>query len=330
MNPSSGELTPLSGFPVAVGIDPTILAHDPQNRFLIVSDNSANLLHLFAIDSLSGALAEVSPSPYITKIEPGTVITDPTGTHVYLYASGGNVAYPGQGGNLIDAYNLSSTGVLTNVAGSPFATGSTSISMSGGIPAMVTDALGKFLYAQDYENLYIFGIDSSSGALTLLQTIPGEFNCAIALDPTGDYLYQVGSNSILSYSIDPTSGLLKLAKSTSNVEGFGTLTITLSPSGRFAYTIEGNDFTFNLVSYTLSNGSFTQVGEVYPGVFGAQIAVDPTGSFVYVPQACSNCPNAAYNVIHEFSVGSTGALTPLSVPTVAAGITPWGITLISQ
>jgi len=58
--------------------------------------------------------------------------------------------------------------------------------------------------------------------------------------------------------------------------------------------------------------------------------VDPSGSFVYVPQACSFCPSGMYNVIQEFSVGSTGALTPLSVPRVAAGVTPWGITVISQ
>jgi 6-phosphogluconolactonase (cycloisomerase 2 family) len=328
VNPTSGELTPLSGFPVAVGIGPTIVTHDPQNRFLIVSDNSANLLHLFAIDSSSGVLTEVSPSPYITKIEPGTVITDPTGTHVYLYASGENGAYPGQGGNLIDAYNLSSTGVLTNVTGSPFATGSTSISMSAGIPAMVTDALGKFLYAQDNVNLYIFGIDSSSGALTLLQTIPGEFNSAIALDPAGTYLYQVGSNSILSYVIDPSSGRLSLSKSSPTaLQPGGPYTITLSPSGQFAYTIENNN---DLVSYSVNNGMFTPMGIVYTGVYGEQIAIDPSGSFVYVPQACSNCPSGLYNVVHEFTVGSNGTLTPLSSPTVAAGITPWGITLISQ
>jgi 6-phosphogluconolactonase len=154
----------------------------------------------------------------------------------------------------------------------------------------------------------------------------------LALDPAEDYLYEVGSNtdSILSYSIDLTSGMLKLAKSSPRAEKFGALAITISPSGLFAYTIESDNNTFNLVSYSISNGEFTPVGKVYPGVYGAQIAVDPSGSFVYVPQACSSCPGSAYNIINEFSVGSTGALTPLSVPTVAAGVTPWGITVISQ
>ena len=72
VDPSSGVLTPLNGFPFAFGSNPTLLTHDPQNRFLIIADNgAADLLHVFAIDSTTGALKEVSPSPYITKNQPG-------------------------------------------------------------------------------------------------------------------------------------------------------------------------------------------------------------------------------------------------------------------
>jgi 6-phosphogluconolactonase (cycloisomerase 2 family) len=331
VDPSSGALTPLNGFPFAFGSNPTILTHDPQNRFLIVADNgAADLLHVFAIDSTTGALKEIGPSPYITKNQPGTVITDPSGTHLYLYVSGENGAYPGQGGNQVHAYNLSSTGVLTEVVGSPFFTGSIGISASADTPGMVTDAAGKFLYVQDLANLYTFGIDASSGALTLLQTLPLESGYALAIDPAGSYLYTVGSKSILGYSIHPVSGVLKLAKSSPAVEGDGAITITLSPNGQFAYTLEGNNSTFNLVSYAISNGSFTPVGKVYPNVWGWQIAVDPSGSFVYVPQACIFCPDGVYNVIHEFSIGSTGALTPLPGSPVPGGVTPSGITVTSQ
>jgi 6-phosphogluconolactonase (cycloisomerase 2 family) len=331
VDPSSGVLTPLNGFPFAFGSNPTLLTHDPQNRFLIIADNgAADLLHVFAIDSTTGALKEVSPSPYITKNQPGSVIVDPSGTHVYLYVSGENGAYPGQGGNQVHAYSLSATGVLAEVAGSPFFTGSTGISESQDTPGMVTDAAGKFLYVQDLTNLYTFGINVSSGALTLLQTLPLNVGSALAMDPAGSYLYAVGSKSILSYSIDPVSGLLKLAKSSLAFGESGAFTIALSPNGQFAYTLEGNNNTFNLVSYAVSNGTFTSVGKVFPGMWGFQISVDPSGRFVYMPLACSFCPDGIYNVIYEFSIGSTGALTPLPGSPVPAGVTPLGITVTSQ
>jgi 6-phosphogluconolactonase len=330
VDPSTGVLTPLNGFPFAFGSNPTLLTHDPQNRFLILADNgAADLLHVFAIDGTTGALKEISPSPYITKNEPGSVIVDPSGTHVYLYVSGENGAYPGQGGNQVHAYNLSSTGVLTEVEGSPFFTGSTGISESESTPGMATDLAGKFLYVQDLMHLYTFGI-ASSGALTLLQTLPLDVGGALAMDPAGTYLYTVGSNSILSYSIDPVSGLLKLAKSSPTVGSGGALTIALSPDGQFAYTLEGNNSTFDLVSYAVSNGNFTSVGKVFPGMWGFQIAVDPSGRFVYMPLACSFCPDGVYNVIYEFSIGSTGALTPLPGSPIPGGVTPLGITVTSQ
>ena len=319
VDPSSGALTPLSGFPFPLGTNPEIIAHDPQNRFLIVTDASTSQLHVLAINSDTGALAEVTTPPYVTLKSPYSEVIDPTGSHVYVVSLNTGV---------VGAFNLSSTGVLTEVAGSPFST-----SAPGNGTSLVINSEGSFLYVQDTANLYVFSVSAGTGALTLRQTLKGPIQgLQLALDPAENYLYAVGAgtNSILTYSIDASSGLLTAAKSSAIVGPNGALTITLSPTGQFAYTIEGNTTTFNLVSYALSNGSFTSVGNVYPGVYGEQIAVDPSGRFVYVPQACSFCPSGLYNVVHEFSIGSTGALTPLPVSTVAAGVTPWGITVTSQ
>jgi hypothetical protein len=69
---------------------------------------------------------------------------------------------------------------------------------------------------------------------------------------------------------------------------------------------------------------------VYAYIYGQKIGIDPSGSFVYVPQACSNCDSGAYNVVNEFSIGSSGALTKISGSPVGAGITPWGIAFTTQ
>ncbi len=282
-------------------------------------------MYVFAINGTSGALTDVSPSPYLTQIESGPVIVDPSGTHVYLYRTGSNDGYPGVAGNQLVGYSLGSTGVLSEIPGTPIATGLEAFfSPCTGI---VIDPAGKFLYLQDISNVYTFGIAGASGALTLLQTVPSASGGGLALDPAGSYLYAAGSNLLLTYAIDPNTGLLTLAKSSSTAEQSGAYTIAISPNGKFAYTIENNNY---LVSYTITGGTLVPVGPVYSGVYGQQIAVDPSGSFVYVPQACSNCPSGLYNVVHEFSIGSTGALTPLSNATVPSGTTPFGITVTTQ
>jgi 6-phosphogluconolactonase len=316
VDPSSGALTPLSGFPFPLGTNPEIIAHDPQNRFLIVTDASTSQLHVLAINSDTGALAEVTTPPYATLKNPYSEVIDPTGSHVYVVSLNNGV---------VGAFNLNSTGVLTEVVGSPFST-----SAPGNGTSLVMNSQGSFLYVQDTANVYVFSVSGGTGALTLQQTLKGPVQGSqLTLDPAENYLYAVGagSNSILTYSIDASSGLLTAAKASAMVEKNGAYTVTVSPNGRFAYTIENNN---DLVSYTITDGAFTPVGKSYSGVYGAQIAVDPSSSFVYVPQACSFCTNGPYNVVHEFSIGSTGELTPLPVSTVAAGVTPWGITVTSQ
>lgn len=321
VNTSTGALTPLGGFPFTLGVNPTVVTHDPQNRFLIVGDIAAAQIHVLAINSTTGGLSEVSPSPYFPFAEPVALTVDPSGTHVYVAS---------QQVGKIAAYSLSSAGVLTAVAGSPFSTGNTTGPYTVGGSSLFTDTAGKFLYVQDFYGVYVYAINSATGALTLMQTIAGpSFGGGIALDPSGSYIYAVGSgaNSIFSFAVNASTGMLSLAKMSPMVEQSGAYTISVSPSGQFAYTIEDNN---DLVSYSISNGAMTPVGTPYSGIYGQQIAVDPTSGFLYVPQACGYCPSGVYNVVHEFSLGTTGALTKLNGSPVAAGVTPWGITITTQ
>ena len=63
----------------------------------------------------SGALNEVSGSPYAVGTGPTAVITDPTGSYVYV---------ANKGSNNISAFTLTAaSGKLTAVAGSPFSSG---------------------------------------------------------------------------------------------------------------------------------------------------------------------------------------------------------------
>ena len=317
VNTSTGALTAFSDFPLAVGTNPTVVAVDPQNRFLFVGDIGLSELHVFAIESSTGALSEIADSPYATVNEPVAIAVDPSGTHVYVVS---------QGSNSVGGFSLSTAGALTPISGSPFATSGT---QDFGFDIVINTA-GTFAYVKDLVNIYAYSVSESSGALTLVQTIAGPSSLGgIALDPHGTYLFAVGAgnNSILAYSIDASSGLLTPAGSSPMVEQDGAYTLSISPTGQSAYTIENNN---DLVSYKLNNGVFTPIGSVYAQVYGERIGIDPSGSFVYVPQACSNCPSGVYNVVNEFSIGSTGALTKIPGSPVAAGTTPWGIAFATQ
>jgi 6-phosphogluconolactonase len=317
VNTSSGALTALSGFPLTVGANPTVVAVDPQNRFLFVGDIALGLLHVYSIDSSTGSLSEIADSPYQTVWEPVAIVVDPSGTHVYVAS---------MGSNSVGGFSLSSTGALTPISGSPFATSGTEDFGDD----IVMNVAGTFAYVQDAVNIYAYAVNATTGALTLSQAISGPSGVGgIALDPHGTYLYAVGpgTNSILAYSVNASTGLLTLATSSPMVEQDGAYTISVSPTGQFAYTIENNN---DLVSYSLADGGFTHTGSVYAQVYGEKIGIDPSGSFVYVPQACSNCPSGVYNVINEFSIGGNGALTKISGSPVSAGTTPWGIAFTTQ
>lgn len=314
---STGALTTLNGFPLTIGLNPNVVAVDPQNRFLFVGDIAASELHVFTINSSTGALSETATSPYATVKEPVAIAVDPSGSHLYVAS---------QGSDLVGGFNLSTTGALTPIAGSPFGTSGTQDFGDD----VVINAAGTFVYVQDLVNIYTYNVSASSGALTLVQTIAGpSLAGAIAIDPRGTYLYAVGSgtNSILAYSINASTGLLMQANSSAMVEQDGAYTISIAPTGLFAYTIEKNN---DLVSYALNNGAFTPTGSVYSQVYGQKIGIDPSGSFVYVPQACGNCPGGVYNVVNEFSIGGTGALTKIPGSPAAAGTTPWGIAFTTQ
>jgi 6-phosphogluconolactonase len=314
---STGALTALSDFPLTTGANPEVVAADPQNRFLFVGDIAFSELHVFTIDNSTGALSEIGTSPYATVNEPVAIVVDPSGTHVYV---------AGMGSNSVGGFSLDATGALTPIAGSPFATSGTQDFGDG----IVIDAAGTFLYVQDLANIYTYSVSESSGALTLVQTIAAPLSVGgIALDPHGTYLYAVGpaANSIQAYSISASTGLLTPAASSPMLEHNGAYTISISPTGLFAYTIENNN---DLVSYALDSGVFTPTGSVYAHVYGQRIGIDPSGRFVYVPQACGNCASSVSNFVNEFSIGPTGALTQIPGSPAAAGKTPWGIAFTTQ
>jgi len=113
LNASTGALAPVSGSPLAAGTNPEALTVDPAGRYVYVANaETANQVVSYAIAPTSGALTLVSAAQGGNL--PIAIAVDPSGQ--FLYASNFN-------SNDVSAYTISAAGVLSAVAGSPFAVG---------------------------------------------------------------------------------------------------------------------------------------------------------------------------------------------------------------
>ena len=113
LNDTTGLLTQVSGSPLAAGSAVEALTVDPAGRFVFAANaGAANQVASYAITPASGILTFQSSAA--TDALPIGISLDPSGT--FLYTVNFN-------SNDVSAYTVSATGVLTAVAGSPFAAG---------------------------------------------------------------------------------------------------------------------------------------------------------------------------------------------------------------
>jgi 6-phosphogluconolactonase len=112
------------------------------------------------------------------------------------------------GSNNVSAYTVNATtGTLTPVAGSPFATGSTPYSVA-------VDPTGKFVYVPSSSGtVWAYALTAATGALTSVTGSPfatGTAPFSVAVDPSGKFAYvaNLGSNNVSAYTIDTNTGAL--------------------------------------------------------------------------------------------------------------------------
>ena len=120
---TGGALTPINGSPFAASATPIGLGIDPQGALLFAANSASNNVSAYAIDSSSGALGQVSGSPFPTGgVGPSAVAVDSETSFVYV---------TDQASHDIAAFSIASNGALQPVKGSPFgvATNATSITV---------------------------------------------------------------------------------------------------------------------------------------------------------------------------------------------------------
>jgi|HubBroStandDraft_1064217.scaffolds.fasta_scaffold05589_3 hypothetical protein len=226
INTTTGALTALANFPVAIALNLPIagfnqynVTTDPGGNYLFIADSGANVILVYAIDGTTGALTAVG-SPVTTTIEPGNLATDGLGRFLYLCLDGAD-----HNGGVIAGYTIGSGGALTAIPGGFFTT------PPAGIWQLQGDASGKYMIGtsgntasilgSDDLHLYVFSIDQTTGVLTQaagspVTTLYSPFT--IAMQPpasAGEFVYSLsindtatGYNPIEGFQLDPTTGTL--------------------------------------------------------------------------------------------------------------------------
>ena len=119
----AGVLSPINGSPFLAGSAPAGLGIDPQGALLYVANSGSNNVSAYAIDSSTGALGQVTGSPFPTGgVGPSAVAVDADTSFAYVTEAGSHD---------VAAFNIASNGALAPVKGSPFgvATAATAITV---------------------------------------------------------------------------------------------------------------------------------------------------------------------------------------------------------
>ncbi len=228
----------------------------------------------------------------------------------------GNTVYiANQAANSIGAFAIG-TGTLTAVANSPVATTYKPLTM-------VVNPANTLLYVGATTGIFVYFINSD-GSLTTPSTgtqPAGVYATSLAVSPDGQWLIALdGTTQQLDlFQINATTGALtSVNKPATYSATSGTWQPTLvrfSPDGTLIFAALGTAgdvvFTFDTTTGVAASSQTLATGNVATGDYG--LAVDPKTAYVYIARSGTNGGVAVY------SIGSGGALTPVTGSPFAAG-----------
>ncbi len=316
---NTGGLSVVSGSPFMAGAGAEFMAFDSVHKFLFVSNQLANTVSAFSVNSSTGMLSAVPGSPFATGARPTGVAVDSSGRFVFV---------ANQAANSVAVFSIGANGVLTPVAGSPFVADSPF--------GLTINPAGTVLYASnfpdsqvsDFKTVSAFSI-GANGTLTAVSGSPfadgnsaSGFTAAIGLlaDPSGKFLFVADhmAESVVSFNVNSGSGALSaISALPTPATTCGTschhnpLRLAVDPMDRFIYWTNVQAGTVS--AFNINNGNLAFVAETATGSHPFGLALDPTGSFLYVI-------NKVDNSISGFSVNpTTGMVSPPSGFPVAEG-----------
>jgi len=338
VNPSTGILEPVGSTPFKSGEHSYQAVLTPGLSFLYVANRGradgvcgkgCNISG-YAVDHISGRLAELDGSPYLAGSGPVAISMHPSGEFVYVVNVVSNDLY---------AYGRDTNGDLKQT-GPPHAVGTHPFFVT-------TNPSGQFLYVSNQDDGTISAFTTGKG--DELKPVPGSpFNSglrprSITIDPTGRFAY------VVNYGVNPTESRESACVGTyGNASGKGC---TISVFGIDQNTgalsqIEGSPFESDginpLMSVMDSYGKYLFIGNVTSNDISVFEADDKTGSIRRVPGSPFSTAREPVSVvldwsdsflyvvsgsshnISQFAVEDDGRLHSIGTP-VPAGLGPTSI-----
>lgn len=251
--------TPTALTPLDLGGSPSGLVLDSNGTSLYVALGSGGVQHL-----------TLDPSTGVAKKE-GAAQTGVNATRVVLHPSGSLLF-------ALDRTNSKVVAFKRTVPG-----GSLSPAESSTIDAQATglalDSRGRVAYvtySQGSDNVKVYDVDATTGALTARQTLTANSNpSAILVDSAGKvaYVANSGSNNVTRFLIDAESG--ELTKRDNVNGGEGPVSLALSPAGDYLYSANFDGGGVSVFSIAPADGALTFVDTSY--------VAQPVSAVVSVP-----------------------------------------------
>ena len=245
----------------------------------------------------------------------GTIGTADISNVIVTCTLPGSFAYvANESSNTISAYAIdASTGALTEIAGSPFASTGT------GPVAVVVDPDGTYLYAANNASntVSVYSINASTGALTAVGEPTGSGNGPFALlvDPSDQFLFVINKTDNTVSVFETGSGSLTAISGSPFSVGSEPTSLATDPGGNFLYVTDYAQNAVAVFSIEPGGGSLAAIGgsPFAAGSGALSVSVDPTGTFAYVA-------NETGDSVSMYSLNAdTGALAALSGSPLALG-----------
>jgi 6-phosphogluconolactonase (cycloisomerase 2 family) len=281
----------------------------PTANFLFVNNQAAagNSIASYSV-AVDGTLTSLAGSPVIT----GGLGANAACSSVNRLAlsAGNNLLFVSNGGDqTISAFAIDPTsGALTAVAGSPFASGLTLDACSGISLSATPD--GRFLMASSNGQIKTFSI-GAGGVLTSLSTAanPVVPNASMKISANGQLLAVSNGASVSVFSINPDGSLTVVAGSPFAEAGTGTLAgLDFSSTSGLLFGAEASVTAGFADAWTIgANGALSSVaGSPFSttAINSNVVLLSPNDSFLFAS-------NQGSNSVSSYGVGAGGSLSSL-------------------